>query len=226
MVRKNEASVIEKQTSLAFAELNSTSTATAKSPQPPSLATINTALDTVCKLNGIGPATGTLILTIFDPDHIPFFQDEMFLWFFPDTKGEKLKYSLKEYRQLFEAVTPVLRRLGCTAVELEKVAYVLGYMDVLGGKERDGLKGWFEKEEGVDKADDGAGKGGAEEEKDEDLVSSKTEVSKKAATTAKPRVKVESQKEPMAVKGRKRASKDEASTEGAPAPKRRSQRNR
>ncbi|KEF56212.1 uncharacterized protein A1O9_07793 [Exophiala aquamarina CBS 119918] len=124
MVRKNDASAVEQQTSIAFEKLQSSSSAP---PKP----TLIAALDMVCKLTGIGPATGTLILNIFDPEHIPFFQDEMFLWFFPDLKGAKLKYTQKEYLQLYDAVAPVLESLGVQAVELEKVAYVLWHKDLL-----------------------------------------------------------------------------------------------
>lgn len=124
MVRKNDASAVKEQTSTAFEKLGSPSS----SPPNP---TLIAALDMVCKLTGIGPATGTLILNVFDPKHIPFFQDEMFLWFFPDLKGAKLKYTQKEYLQLFDAASPVLKKLGVQAVELEKVAYVLSHKDLL-----------------------------------------------------------------------------------------------
>lgn len=136
MVRKNEASAIIKQTTLAFEKLGTSSSSSA-----PSTTTLTGALELVCKLNGIGPATGTLVLNIFDPAHIPFFQDEMFLWFFPNLKGGKLKYSQKEYIQLYEAVGPILKRLKVQAVELEKVAYVLHHKELLG----DGEKAELEK---------------------------------------------------------------------------------
>lgn len=130
MVRKNDASAVEEQTSLAFKKLGSSPSTSA-----PSTATLIAALDSACKLTGIGPATGTLILNIFDPRHIPFFQDEMFVWFFPEQKDAKLKYTQKEYLQLYDAVAPVLKRLGVQAVELEKVAYVLGHKNLLDGAE-------------------------------------------------------------------------------------------
>jgi hypothetical protein len=88
MVRKNDASAVEKQTAIAFKKLGSSLSSLAL----PTLALI-AALAIVYKLTGIGPATGTLILNVFDPKYIPFFQDEMFLWFFPDLKGAKLKYT-------------------------------------------------------------------------------------------------------------------------------------
>ncbi|KAK5240505.1 hypothetical protein LTS06_012429 [Exophiala xenobiotica] len=118
MVRKNEPSAVEAQTALALEKLLATSDLSKPTPTP----TIVEALNAVCKLTGIGPATGTLILNIFDPVHIPFFQDEMYAWFFPDTKAEKLKYTQKEYLQLLGAVRPVLQRLNVKAIELEKVS--------------------------------------------------------------------------------------------------------
>jgi hypothetical protein len=127
MVRKNEQSAVEAQTALALEKLSSTSSLSKPTPTP----TIVEALNAVCKLTGIGPATGTLILNIFDPVQIPFFQDEMYAWFFPDTKADKLKYTQKEYLQLLEVVRPVLQRLSVKAIELEKVSYVLGHLDLL-----------------------------------------------------------------------------------------------
>jgi hypothetical protein len=126
MVRKNDASAVEKQTSSAFEKLESS-----PSSSVPPTPTLIAALELVCKLTGIGPATGTLILNVFDPKHVPFFQDEMFLWFFPDLKDVKLKYTQKEYLQLYDVVAPVLKKLGVQAVEMEKVAYVLWHKDLL-----------------------------------------------------------------------------------------------
>lgn len=129
MVRKNDSSAVGTQTAQAFSTLQNSQS------QPPSQETILTALDQVCALKGVGPATGTLVLSVFEPTHVPFFQDEMFAWFFgPD--HEKLKYSKPEYTRLLEAVTPVLQRIGCKAVELEKVAYVVGHVDLLFEEER------------------------------------------------------------------------------------------
>ena len=141
MVRKNDASAVQSQTSAAFeklAELSSPS-------RPPSTPTVTAALDLSCKLSGIGPATGTLILNIYDPVHIPFFQDEMYMWFFPNSKGDKLKYSQKEYLQLFEAVKPVLQRLDVKAADLEKVSYVLVHLDLLEEAERATLENSFKE---------------------------------------------------------------------------------
>jgi hypothetical protein len=204
MVRKNDTSTIETQTSLAFTTLKSTS--------HPTLSDVTTALDHVTKLTGIGPATGTLILSIFDPAHVPFFQDEMYEWFFPTSKGEKLKYNLKEYQQLFKVVRPVLERLGCRAVELEQVAYVIGHVEVLTERERKELEKSFE------------GKASrAEKVEGEEQAESPAEG--KPTVKAKTNVKGDLEKEkPTAKKGTKRAPKDEADVDEAPATKRRSQR--
>lgn len=136
MVRKNEPSTVQVQTALALKKISASSTPTG----PPSTSTVTASLDLVCKLTGIGPATGTLILSLFDPIHVPFFQDEMFAWFFPELKGDKLKYNQKEYLQLLERVRTVLDLLGVKAVELEKVSYVLGHMELLDGAERKALE--------------------------------------------------------------------------------------
>ncbi|KAK4935528.1 hypothetical protein LTR10_023439 [Elasticomyces elasticus] len=139
MVRKNEASTVQTQTAVAFTKLATSS----DSSETHSTPTVVASLDAACKLTGIGPATGTLILNIFDPVHIPFFQDEMYSWFFPDTKSDKLKYTQKEYLQLLEAVRPVLKRLAIKAADLEKVSYVLGHMELLEEQERKELEEAF-----------------------------------------------------------------------------------
>ena len=135
MVRKNDSLAVQTQTATALNKLSSSD-----SSEPPSTPTVVASLDAACKLTGIGPATGTLILNIFDPAHIPFFQDEMYAWFFPDTNSDKLKYTQKEYLQLLEAVRPVLTRLAVTAVDLEKVSYVFGNMEQLDEQERKRLE--------------------------------------------------------------------------------------
>lgn len=135
MVRKNDAAAVHKQIKLAWERLSASSAAT-----PPSTSTVTAALNLVCELKGIGPATGTLILNVYDPVHVPFFQDEMFMWFFPDTKSDKLKYNQKEYLQLLEASKHVLEELHISAVELEKIAYVLEHMELLEPPEREELE--------------------------------------------------------------------------------------
>lgn len=98
-----------------------------------------TALTQLCKLKGVGPATASLLLSVYDPVHAPFFSDELFRWICWDEKAgwdRKIKYDAKEYRMLCEGVQVLVERFGSRvegadgkevqAVELEKVAYVLG----------------------------------------------------------------------------------------------------
>ncbi|KAI1616643.1 ADA HAT complex component 1 [Exophiala viscosa] len=189
MVRKNDPLAVQTQTAAAFTKLSFSD-----SPEPPSTSTVVASLNAACKLTGIGPATGTLILNIFDPAHIPFFQDEMYAWFLPDTKSDKLKYTQKEYLQLLEAVRPVLKRLAVNAVDLEKVSYVFGHMDQLDEEERKRL------EESVATAD--------EQEAETDLPQQEAIV--KAGDPEK-----KGTKENVAVKkGQKRAPETEAKEDG------------
>ena len=89
------------------------------------------SLDVLTKLKGIGPATAALLLSTSDPETLPFFSDELFRWAFWENKSgagwdRKIKYSLKEYRELKEKVDGLRDRIGKGAIEAEKVAYVLG----------------------------------------------------------------------------------------------------
>ncbi|ODV95045.1 hypothetical protein PACTADRAFT_34785 [Pachysolen tannophilus NRRL Y-2460] len=64
------------------------------------------ALEKLCELRGIGPATASLILSLTNEIEMknsivpPFFSDESFLWFNGKTDS-KIKYNLKEYFGLF-----------------------------------------------------------------------------------------------------------------------------
>ncbi|KAF2437108.1 hypothetical protein EJ08DRAFT_667129 [Tothia fuscella] len=108
---------------------------------------LNDALKTLTKLKGIGPATASLILSSFDPENIPFFSDELFRWLHWDGKNNEGKtdgikqvgkgwsrqigYTAKEYAALCNGVDAVRERLRkegkeVSAIELEKVVYVLG----------------------------------------------------------------------------------------------------
>lgn len=99
------------------------------------------AFKIITRLKGIGPATASLLLSCADPT-VPFFSDELFRWAMWDAptpgsrqgqggKGEGwgrgIKYTEKEYKLLLERVRGALqsRQDGLTAMDLEKVAYVL-----------------------------------------------------------------------------------------------------
>ncbi|KAI9811488.1 MAG: hypothetical protein M1827_005471 [Pycnora praestabilis] len=97
------------------------------------------AIQKLAELKGIGPATASLLLSVYDPTDVPFFSDELFRWAFYEAKGgpekgweRKIKYDLKEYRELFKKVSTLRERLGSEsgktvrAVDVEKVGFVLG----------------------------------------------------------------------------------------------------
>ncbi|KAI0009431.1 DUF1479-domain-containing protein [Xylariaceae sp. FL0662B] len=83
------------------------------------------ALDTITKLKGVGPATASLLLSVHDPDRVLFFSDEAFYWLCCDGQKSPIKYNAKEYQQLNAAAQTLVKRLGVSATDIEKVAYVL-----------------------------------------------------------------------------------------------------
>ncbi|KUI70924.1 hypothetical protein VM1G_06119 [Cytospora mali] len=83
------------------------------------------ALNVLTKLKGIGPATASLLLAVHDPDNVIFFSDEAFYWLCRDGKRESIKYNAKEYKELSEKARDLTSRLKVSAVDVERVAYVL-----------------------------------------------------------------------------------------------------
>lgn len=88
------------------------------------------------KLKGLGPATASLILACYDSVHIPFFSDELFRYMhWEDAKSggwdRKINYSMKEYKDLFERVQALRKRLEkesgqvVKAIDVEKCSYAL-----------------------------------------------------------------------------------------------------
>ncbi len=76
-------------------------------------------------LKGVGPAMGSLLLSIHDPENVVFFSDELFRWLV--TRGEKAspKYTTKEFEVLFAKAKSFQERIKCTPQELEQVAFVI-----------------------------------------------------------------------------------------------------
>jgi peptidoglycan hydrolase CwlO-like protein len=97
-------------------------------------ASMTTGLKFLAQLRGVGPATASLVLSVLAPDWCPFFSDELYRWCVWDEsntgKGRgwkrKIAYTDKQYRVLFNKVLDARERLGVQAVEMEKVAWVLG----------------------------------------------------------------------------------------------------
>ncbi|KAL5120084.1 hypothetical protein ACEQ8H_001909 [Pleosporales sp. CAS-2024a] len=117
LVRSNPPDLIRQTTASAFQTLASDPLA---------------ALKTLTGLKGIGPATASLLLSVAAPRSIPFFSDDLFRWCVWDECGRpggwqrKMQYSAKEYGMVLDKVGGLMERLGVTAVDAEKVAWVLG----------------------------------------------------------------------------------------------------
>lgn len=101
--------------------------------------TVETALKEVCNLKGVGPATGTLVLSVFKPKTVPFFEDELFFCLHPDHAG-KLKYDKAEYKSLLSRALDIVLNRNVEAQALEKTAYVLMNADKLSQDDREQLK--------------------------------------------------------------------------------------
>jgi hypothetical protein len=127
MIRKNNADSVAEATSSA-AKVFKSGSGTGKPDLEASAA--QKALDAVSVLTGVGPATASLILAAYQPNDIPFFEDEMFQWLCSDTwkqKG-KLAYDKKEYAELFIKVWELRERLGRSnvqMVDIEKASFVM-----------------------------------------------------------------------------------------------------
>ena len=95
---------------------------------------ISTALDTLIKLKGIGPASASLLLAVFRPDQVPFFSDEAYRWIMHTGSSSSggwdrpIKYNLKEYMEYVKGVSQLIERLdeNVKAVDVERVGWVLG----------------------------------------------------------------------------------------------------
>lgn len=129
------------------------------------------AIKTLAELKGVGPATASLLLAVYDPDTVPFFADELYRWVCCGGEwGRGIRYAVGEYKALWEGVRGVRGRLnaevegegegegvggvrgrlsaeaegegeGVRAVELERGAWVLGWEARAGGGGGSGKKG-------------------------------------------------------------------------------------
>ena len=89
-------------------------------------ADIEAVIKKISALNGIGPATASLLLAVHDPDHVIYFSDELFRWLLNDgASSPKPKYTNKEFENLFAKAKAVTSKLKVTPIALEKVAFVL-----------------------------------------------------------------------------------------------------
>jgi len=114
------------------------------------------ALNILTVLKGIGPATASLLLSVYDPRTAPFFSDELFRWVTgadvsstgkPQGWDKKIGYNKKEFKELWEGTRQIRKRLVeenegemITAVELEKAAYVIARWHAAGGPPQEDIK--------------------------------------------------------------------------------------
>ena len=127
MIAKNTADEVLEHTSAAAQSLSGINRTMAKDSI---VADVISSLSEVCKLKGVGPATGTLILSVFKPDLVTFFQDETFHWLC-DASQQKLKYDKKEYTLLLSRSLDLIIDQDISAQGLEKSAYVLMHSEHL-----------------------------------------------------------------------------------------------
>ncbi|KAI7367562.1 hypothetical protein KC354_g3331 [Hortaea werneckii] len=113
----------------------------------PSAENIRKVLDAFTRLKGVGAATATLLMASNDRTNIPFFSDEVYRWIHhddaptkPALKGggasgwtREVRYTIKDYLEFYPKVQQLRERLDLesngvkvTALDVEKVAYVLG----------------------------------------------------------------------------------------------------
>lgn len=76
-------------------------------------------------LRGVGPATASLLLSVYDPTNVIFFSDEAYRWLVADGEKVKLLYNVKEYQELNGKAHALMSRLKVTPIDVEKTAFVL-----------------------------------------------------------------------------------------------------
>jgi hypothetical protein len=87
---------------------------------------IETVIKKLSALNGVGPATASLLLAVHDPDHVIYFSDELFKWLINDGASKPSpKYHSKEFEDLFAKAKAITSKLRVSPISLEKVAFVL-----------------------------------------------------------------------------------------------------
>ena len=108
----------------------------------------------LCSLAGIGPASASLLLSMYEPGTVPFFSDECFRWImYAEGKGKgwdrPIKYDAKTYDLYYVLVQALRKRLGdgpqVLAVDVEKVGFILGKEAELGNRAAPSKKGALKK---------------------------------------------------------------------------------
>ncbi len=151
------------------------------------------SLSKLCSLKGIGPASASLLLSVYEMDRIPFFSDECFRWvmYADDKKGHgwdrEIKYDAKSYNAYFERVQELRDRLKegdetVQACDVERVGFVLGKEAAAGGNKRRGEAKQEKSEARQEKEERSSRKRAGDEDgdaQDGDPIASRTRRSKK-----------------------------------------------
>lgn len=87
--------------------------------------TIGPVIEYTTAIKGVGVATASLLMAVYFPEEVGFFSDEMYYWLVNGGQKTKLKYDLWEYRILAGKLEHLCERLKASAIDVEKVAYVL-----------------------------------------------------------------------------------------------------
>ncbi|KAK1625014.1 hypothetical protein BDP81DRAFT_104581 [Colletotrichum phormii] len=86
---------------------------------------LSAALGILTRLKGIGPATASLLLAVHFCEKVMFFSDEGYYWLCNKNQKASVKYNMKEYESLNVEVEKLTKRLNVSALDVEKVAYVI-----------------------------------------------------------------------------------------------------
>ncbi|KAJ0297296.1 hypothetical protein COL5a_009328 [Colletotrichum fioriniae] len=116
LVSSNDSSTVAKTIQDAIASYQSTSD-------------LSAALGILTKLKGIGPATASLLLAVHFSEKVMFFSDEGYYWLCNKNQKMSLKYNTKEYESLNIQVEKLTKRLEVSALDVEKVAYVIFHQE-------------------------------------------------------------------------------------------------
>lgn len=123
LIAQNAPAKVKSSTQDAFSSLSDMSSSI------PPYQPFRAMLKSLCgALKGVGPATGSLVLSIYD-DRVPFMSDEAYIWIMyadQGTKKKDIKYTEKGYLDYAVRVWEVAKKVGVTPTELEKVGWVLG----------------------------------------------------------------------------------------------------
>ncbi|CAE6352088.1 unnamed protein product [Rhizoctonia solani] len=123
LIAQNTPAKVESSTQDAFDSLRNMPSST------PLYQSFRALLKSLCgALKGVGPATGSLLLSVYD-DRIPFMSDEAYIWIMyadQGTKKKDIKYTEKGYLDYAVRMWEVSEKAGITPAELEKAGWVLG----------------------------------------------------------------------------------------------------